>query len=233
MLRNLIESLLQDSDDKNSDMTLMTRDDDDDRTDWENTPFTPTANAQENASGPIGTYTKRGAERLHDELTATRDGQLEDVSTSWFDVESFGYTPSGLYFHEVGPIVATAPGVTWNAAFTMDLDEAPEFKSEAWKDMMGEFQLSKREAEEGTETLIACAYRALEDLTERNDGFRAIHPRVLRSRGPGVKDRYFELAMTCLSECDGVHGPTEGPAWSYIDPEAVDTEATDTEETTA
>ena len=233
MLTDLIESLFDRTDDTDTDMSLMTRDDDDDGTDWTNTPFEPTDKLT-SKGGTIEHYTHRGASRLYEELTATRDGQLKDVRTSWIDVGAgVGYSPEGLYFFEVGPTVATAPGVTWNAAFTMDLDDAPAFKSDEWNDMASEFQLSEREAEEGVESMIMCAYRALEELTERNDGFRAVHPRELRQYGPRVADRYFELAMTCLAECDGVNGPTEGPAWSYTDPERVDTEAVDTEETPA
>lgn len=233
MIAELIESLSdRTNDDNDTDMSLMTRDDDN-SIDWENKLFEPTAKLK-SKGGPIEEYAERGASRLYEELTATRDGQLADVRTSWIDVGAgVGYDPEGLYFFEVGPTVATAPGVTWNAAFTMDLDDAPAFKSDAWKDMAREFQLSEHEAEHGTESMIMCAYSALEELTERNDGDRAVHPRELRQHGPAVTDRYFDLAMTCLAEFDGVDGPTEGPAWSYADPERVDTEAGDTEETPA
>jgi len=222
MILGLIESLIdrRDDDDKNTQMGIMTRDSDDDSIEWSNTPFEPTAELKGKTSTQIEHYTKRGATRLYEELTASRDGQLKEVATSWFDVGSvIGYSPTGLYFREVGPVVATAPGVTWNAGFTMDLEEAPTFKSEAWKDMAGEFQLSKREAEEGAESMILCGYNALEKMTKRNDGFRAVHPTELRAHGPGeLDDRYFELATQCLAEFDGVHGPTDGPAWSYVDP---------------
>lgn len=239
MLTDLIESFLNriDDDAESNTMGLMTRDDDDDCINWENTPFTPPPGLRGKAGGPIEHYAERGASRLYEELTATRDGQLTEVRTGWFDVGSMtGYTPRGLYFYEVAPLAATAPGVTWNAAFTMDLDDAPAFRSDAWEDMASEFQLTETEAEKGVESMVMCAYNALEDLTRRNDGDRAVHPKELRSHGPHIKDRYFELAMTCLAECDGVNGPNDdAPAWSYTDPKGVDVEsdASDTEETTA
>ena len=236
MIPELIDSITDrlQADDDTTEMSLMTRDDD--GIDWESTPFTPTSELRAKTSESIEQVTKRGASRLYEELTTARDGQLDEVRTNWFDTGDLaGYTPTNLYFYEIGATVATADGVSWNAAFTMDLEEAPSFKSEAWKDMASEFQLTEFEADKGTESMIMCAYNALEKMTKRNGGFRAVHPKELRTKGPRIKDRYFELAMTCLAECDGVNGPTDGPAWSYVDPERTDTEATEpaTEETTA
>ncbi len=237
MLQDIIESLtdrLQDDDDDTTEMSLMTRDDDS-GTDWENTPFEPTAKLCSKSSDKLDEYVERGASRLYRELTASRDGQLQDVSKSWFDVcRGIGYNPTELYFYEIGAVVATADGVSWNAAFTMDLEEAPSFKSEAWNDMASEFQLSDFEAEKGTDSVISCAYNALEKMTKDNDGQRAVHPKELRAHTPAVGDRYFELAMQCLAECDGVSGPTDGPAWSYVDPEvATTTEEAESGETPA
>jgi len=214
-------------------MDIMKRNDD--SIDWQNKPYCRTDSLKAKASDSIEKYTERGATRLYDELVSTRNGELSDVRTSWFDdVQGVGYDATGLYFYVVGPVVATAPGVTWNSAFTMT-EEAPEFKSEAWKDIASNFNFSERDEQKGIPSKVMCMYSALEDYTQRNDCHRAVHPKELRSHGPRVTDRAFEIATESLATFDGVCGPTEGPAWTYTDPEAVATdstaEATEREET--
>ena len=231
----LLERLTDQFTDANQSMSIFTRDTDtDDGTNWESTPFTLTAELQGKCAKSIEKYAERGASRLYRELTTGRDTTLQDVSTSWFDVGETGYSPKGLYFQEIGPVVATADGVTWNRAFTMDLDEAPAFKSDRWKEIASEYQLSNRDVKNGVVTVISCAYNELEKATKRNDGFRAMHTTELRPFGPAVTDRSFEKAMDCLAQWDGVSGPTDGPAWEYVDPTVeTDTKKSATEETPA
>lgn len=225
MIQHVIESLsdrLSDTTDKN--MSYMKRNDD--SIDWDNKPYCRTDSLKAKSSEKIEKWTEHGADRLYTELVNTPGGELADVRTSWFDdVQGVGYDATGLYFYEVGPVVATAPGVTWNSAFSMT-EEAPEFKSEAWKEVASNFNFSDRDEQKGIPSKVMSMYSGLEDYTQRNDCHRAVHPKELRSHGPRVTDRAFEIATESLATFDGVCGPTEGPAWTYTDPEAVATDST-------
>ena len=209
-----------------TDMSYMNQHND--SIDWEYTPFHRTAKLKSKSSTSIEKVVERGATRLYDELTHSRDDELQDVSLSWFDVDEqgVGYSPNGLYFFEIGPTVATAPGVTWDSAFTLDTETAPEFKSDAWKEVASRFNFSDRDEREGIPSKVLSMYSALEKLTKRNEHTRAVHPKELRTYGPHVKDRAFEIAIDSLATFDGVHGPTDGPAWIYTEPESVATDST-------
>jgi hypothetical protein len=208
-----------------TDMSYMKSNDD--SIDWEYTPFNRTAKLKSKSSKSIEKWTERGATRLYEELTHSNANELQDVSLRWFDdVQDVGYSAQGLYFYEIGPTVATAPGVTWHSAFTLDTETAPEFKSDAWKEAAARFNFSDRDEQHGIPSKVMSMYSALEDYTKRNEHTRAVHPKELRSHGPRVSDRAFEIAVDSLATFDGVHGPADGPAWTYTEPESVATDST-------
>lgn len=206
-------------------MSYMIRGNSSDEPDeWDETPFTPTVKLRAKNSDSLHENVQRGATRVYEEVN--RRGELAEVRTSWFETERTGYRESSkrvFYLLEVGPTVATAPDVTWNGAFQMDLESAPSHKSDEWKAIASEFQLSERDADRGIPSMVSCAYSELETLTRRNDGSRAAHPQELRNAGPRVADRAFEYAMDLLAAFPGVEAPADdAPAWELVDEPAAE-----------
>jgi len=191
----------------------------DDPDPWDETPFTPTVKLRSKGSDKLHEFVRRGATRVYEELQ--RRGEVDEVRTSWFEVDDTPYrgsTKATFYRLEVGPVVATAEGVTWNSAFEMDLTSAPAHKSEEWKTAASDFQLSDRDEKRGIPSVISCAYSALEEHTKRNDGVRSMHPYELRNHAPNVKDRHFERAMDLLATFSGVDGPKDNATtWELAD----------------
>jgi len=186
---------------------------------WEGTPFTPTVKLESKGNDTLNEYVRKGATRVYEELQ--RHGELDEVRTGWFEIKPTAYrgsTKPTFYRLEVGPVVAAADDVEWTSAFQMDLETAPAFKSEEWKAVASEFQLSERAEKDCIPSVITCAYSALEKHTKRNDGVRSMHPYELRNHTPAVKDRHFDRAMDLLATFPGVDGPADGaPVWELID----------------
>jgi hypothetical protein len=125
-----------------------------------------------------------------------------------------------FYAHKVGPVAATCEGLTWKAAYSMDIETAPEPNSDAFREAASELQVPDNVAMELGPKFIQSAFRILYDHTAKTS--RPIHPTKLKYEATvRLPERGYKQAFRFLNQLPGVEGPADSVAWEYEQPEQV------------
>lgn len=129
------------------------------------------------------------------------------------------FSPGAMYYYNVGPVAANLDTLEWNSAYRVDLSETVEPKGEEFKEITSEFNIPDSSLRELVPSFIVASYIYLIDVTERNDGDRAVHPWELKGKaGPVLTERNYEYALKYIDRLPGVIPPdTKAPAWEYVD----------------
>jgi hypothetical protein len=128
----------------------------------------------------------------------------------------------GFYIHRVGPVAQTCDRLEWASAYTMDLDEAPDFKSEEFVEAASELRIPDSRSLELAPKFIRGAYRVLREHTKETG--RPMHPLRIQSEVNVVLSEYgYEQAYRYFNQLPGVEAPTDGEAWTYVEQEATTT----------
>jgi hypothetical protein len=123
---------------------------------------------------------------------------------------------TGFYINRVGPVAQTCDSLEWTAAYTMDLDDAPHYKSDEFVDAASELRVPDSRALQSVPKFIKGAYRVLYEHTKETG--RPMHPLQIQSEVNVVlSDRGYSQAYRYLDELPGVEPPTDGGAWAYIE----------------
>ena len=135
-----------------------------------------------------------------------------------------GTSHETMYYLNAGPVASTHPELRWASAWRLD-DDAPAYKSDAWKAEASELEIP--EHEEFMPKVVRSFYEYLEAVREE-DG-RPAHREELVSNSPALlRDRQYDKAFRYLEEFSGVVPPTrDGPAWERIDDDATGEAATE------
>jgi len=192
--------------------------DSDDTGPWDDTPFTPTYRLRGDPSDRKGELTRQNAKKIRDKVLRSDSITTDEAVETAMATLDRSHKPSAFYYHTCGPVAASADDVRWNSAFRIDLDVAPEPKSDEWERVASEFNLSQQDDRDLVPEKIVHCYHKLVEKTRENDGDRAMHPGELADYGPVVRDRPRQTAFDCLSQVPGVDGPDSSrPAWELVE----------------
>jgi len=123
-----------------------------------------------------------------------------------------------FYAYKVGPLAQTCDALQWNTVFDIDLTTAPQPDSDAFREAASELNIPDTIGLKLAPEFIRSAYRLLWEHKEETG--RPIHPHRLKADANAVlKPRIYPRVFDYLSQLPGVTGPTESPAWEYVDPE--------------
>lgn len=167
----------------------------------------------------------QGANKIH--KAAKQRGNIEDEDAV---IESLSkpsndlwINKKGFYLNRVGPVAQTCDSLEWASAYTMDLDDAPHYKSDEFVDAASELRVPDSRALKLGPKFIKAAYRVLYNHTEATG--RPMHPLRIKSETNVVlSDRGYSQAFRYLNELPGVEPPeTGGLAWTYVEQDAATT----------
>lgn len=143
-----------------------------------------------------------------------------------------GQSSEACYYFTAGPIAAEIPGLEWRTSYRVDLEDTVSVGSDEFRDVASEFDIPDNPNRELVPEFITAAYGHLVQLTERNDGQRAVHPWELANTGrtPCISEHNHSYAFEYVDKLPGVIPPErDGDAWVYI----TETDADATEESHA
>ena len=127
---------------------------------------------------------------------------------------------SVFYAYKVGPVAATCEDLNWKAAYSMDIETAPEPNSDAFREAASELQVPNNAAMKLGPKFIQSAYRILYEHTAETG--RPIHPTKLKyEANVRLAERGYKQAFRFLNQLPGVEGPADSVAWEYEQPEQV------------
>lgn len=185
---------------------------------WEEVPFSQIYKAVD-VSESKDELIRTNAEKIHAKVT--KDGRIssdEAVEPAMATMSNVPQESAAFYYRYCGPVAATADDVEWRTAFRLDLDDALECKSEAWKAKASEFSIRDSRQYDLVPDAIASYYGALEEATRRNDCERYMHPEEFYTVGPQITQSARLHALDHLEKFPGVIPPEEdGPAWELVE----------------
>ena len=125
-----------------------------------------------------------------------------------------------FYAWKVGPVAATCDDLTWKSAYTLNLEDAPEPNSEAFREAASDLRIPNSAAMKLGPKFVSGAYRELYEHTVETG--RPIHPvRLKYEANVRLPKRGYSQAFRFLNQLPGVEAPADSVAWEYEQPDSI------------